>query len=170
MNDFEVLISSFVREEPPVCPERHEVVKPFMNAHEDSVLQQKFDVEQDDFFETQAVERAFISLRADKRYSRYVQDDIDRMYNLVRRYIHLMGTSFTPSKTHFRIDDMSSRSIEVRYSQRADISLNLFISETNEGESDYEEAYISYCEEGKSILVSDTLDSMVALVKKLIKI
>lgn len=167
MNDIESLISSFINEKPIPAVRRMPKVS-FMNAHEDFALQQNENIEEDDFFETQLVERAFISLRSDKRYSRYKQIDIDRMYNLVRRYIHLMGTSYLPSKTHFRIDDMSCRSIEVRYSQRADVSLNLYISETGEGESDYEETYISYQEDGKSILANDTMDGMVSLVKKLL--
>ena len=37
-----------------------------------------------------------------------------------------------------------------------------------EGESDYEETYISYQEDGKSILANDTMDGMVSLVKKLL--
>lgn len=167
MNDIESLISSFINEKPIPAVRRMPKVS-FMNAHEVFALQQNENVEEDDFFETQLVERAFIALRSDKRYSRYKQIDIDRMYNLVRRYIHLMGTSYLPSKTHFRIDDMSCRSIEVRYSQRADVSLNLYISETGEGESDYEETYISYQEDGKSILANDTMDGMVSLVKKLL--
>lgn len=167
MNDIESLISSFINEKPIPAVRQMPKVS-FMNTHEDFALQQNENVEEDDFFETQLVERAFISLRSDKRYSRYKQIDIDRMYNLVRRYIHLMGTSYLPSKTHFRIDDMSCRSIEVRYSQRADVSLNLYISETGEGESDYEETYISYQEDGKSILANDTMDGIVSLVKKLL--
>lgn len=169
MNDFEALVSSFVNEI-TVQPVRHKVVMPFMNAHEESVLQQIVNEEQNEFFETRAVERAFISLRADRRYSRYAQEDIDRMYNLVRRYIHLMGPSYMPSKTHFRIDDMSCRSIEVRYSQRSDVSLNLYVSDVEEGETDYDETYLSYNEDGKSILVNDTMDRMVTLVKALLEV
>lgn len=167
MNEIESLISSFIKKV-SIPTVRSLSKESFMNTHEEFALQQNENVEEDDFFETQLVERAFISLRSDKRYSRYQQNDIDRMYNLVRRYIHLMGTSYSPSKTHFRIDDMSCRSIEVRYSQRADVSLNLYISEVGEGESDYEETYISYQEGGKSILANDTMDGMVSLVKKII--
>ena len=75
MNNSETLISAFLGKE-NAFPENHEKALQFMNAHEESVLQQLVNVEQNDFFETQAVERAFISLRADKRYDRYAQDDI----------------------------------------------------------------------------------------------
>lgn len=167
MNNSETLISAFI-ENVNRYPEHHKGIQQFMNVQEESVLQQTVNVQQNDFFETQAVERAFISLRADKRYARYAQNDITRMYNLVHRYIQLMGTSYMPSKTFFRIDDMSNRSIEVRFSQRADVSLNLYISETDEGEPDYEETYISYCENGKSMLANDTMDRMVSLVKTLL--
>ena len=167
MNEIESLISSFINEDPIPNVRRLPTVS-FMNAHEKFALQQNENVEEDDFFETQLVERAYISLRSDKRYSRYKQNEIDKMYNLVRRYIHLMGTSYLPGKTLFRIDDMSCLSIEVRYSQRADVSLNLYISEVGEDESNYEETYISYQEDGKSILANDTMEGMVTLVKKLI--
>lgn len=165
MIDIDDLATSFI-DESPFVDSHSQMVKPFMNAYEDSALQPVVNAEEEDFFETQAVERAFISLRSDRRYSRYAQDEITGMYELVRRYIHLMGFAYKPSKTYFRIDDMSSRSIEVRFSQRADISLNLFVGV--EGESDYEEAYISYMEGGQSILTNDTMDRMVVLLKKLI--
>lgn len=169
MNNSEALISAFLGKENNYSAP-HEDMQQFMNSQEESVLQQSVNAEQNDFFETKAVECAFISLRADKRYARYSQSDIIGMYNLVHRYIHLMGPSYKPSKTFFRIDDMSTRSIEVRFSQREDVSLNLYISETDEAEPDYEETYISYCENGKSILANDTMDRMVSLVKRLLEV
>ena len=159
---------SFISNEAKEEEIRNEKEESFMNGHEDSILQILSDVEKDDFFETQAIERAFISLRSDKRYARYSQADIDSMYNLVRRYIHLMGTAYMPSKTSFRIDDMSERSIEVRFNQRADVSLNLYISELQDDMADYDETYITYVEGNKSIIANDTMDGMVTLVKKLI--
>lgn len=166
MNDIDSLISSFINERPlqPILHE--EVVKPFINVREKPALKGQIDIDLDELFETQAVERAFISLRSDKRYQRYTQDEIDKMYELVRRYIHMMGSSYIPSKTLFRIDDMSSRSIEVRFSQRADVSLNLYVGKI--GESEYEETYISYQDGNESIITNDTMDRMVALVKRLI--
>lgn len=165
MNDIEEIFSSFLKETSAI-PAQRIPTNTFMNTYEEKVLQESVNDELDDFLETQAVERAFVSLRSDKRYTRYTQDEIDKMYELVRRYIHIMGASYKPSKTHFRIDDMSSRSIEVRFSQRSDVSLNLYVSEA--GESDYEETYISYQEGNESIITNDTLDRMVVLVKHLI--
>ena len=52
-----------------------------------------------EFFETQVVERAFVGLRSDRRYMRYSQSDIEKMYDLVRRFIHLMGTSYNPNNS-----------------------------------------------------------------------
>lgn len=165
MNNIDALTSSFFNER-PLQPVLHEAAVPFYNVHEETVLQGPVDVDLDDLFETQAIERAFISLRSDKRYLRYTQEEIEKMYEMVRRYIHMMGPSYIPSKTCFRIDDMSSRSIEVRFSQRTDVSLNLYVDKG--GESEYEETYISYKEGNESIITNDTMDRMVVLVKRLI--
>lgn len=166
MNDFDALVSSFINERPSQQVSHEEAATSFINVRENLALQGPIDIDLDELFETQAVERAFISLRSDKRYLRYTQDEIDKMYELVRRYIHMMGSSYIPSKTLFRIDDMSSRSIEVRFSQRADVSLNLYVGKA--GESEYEETYISYQEGNESIITNDTMDRMVTLVKQLI--
>ncbi len=126
--------------------------------------------EVDSFYESKVVEKVFLTLRSDKRYGRYNQSDIDSLYEGVRRYIHLMGTSFNPETTLFRIDDMAERSIEIKYQHRRDVSVNLFVKDNSTNDSDYEETFISYIEDGQSMLVNNTLEGTVSLIKRLLNI